>query len=333
MPELTRPGAARGRGWPHFRAFTTNVVGDLAPTVTGGPTAAWVAGITDLNGDGLADFIFGAPGDDDKAPNAGRIFISLGAPILGNSGIPGTGSAGIITIDGVHAGDLAGTSVGSIADLNGDGRAEILVGAPGMDKGAALDAGAAFVLWGLGATGGIDLADPFTDADSAKGYAIKGNAIKGEAAGDAAGGVVLSVGDRNGDGLADVLAGAAGNDAGGSNAGAVYVVWGGNPGPVDRSLISQRIGGAKIGGAAGSLPGSTVAITAAANGDGVADLIIGAPGIGEGVKGLFTPTSWQPDHNIYGTNGNDLMTTGFGGSYKISAGADTIDGPWRQRHN
>ncbi|MFA9207595.1 MAG: integrin alpha, partial [Yersinia sp. (in: enterobacteria)] len=83
-----------------------------------------------------------------------------------------------------------------------------------------VDAGAAFVIWGPSSfAGGVDLADPFSGGG-------KGYAIKGEAAGDAAGYTVLAVGDMNGDGRPDMLVGAPGQDAGGTDAGAAYVVWG-----------------------------------------------------------------------------------------------------------
>lgn len=497
-----------------------NASGDFSNTVSPSPSASWLSGIADLDGDGVADLIVGAPGDDDKAVDAGRIFVHLGATSPGTSTVVADSLTTLI-IDGVHGGDRAGAAVGSIADLNGDGRSEILVGAPGMENGAATDAGAAFVVWGQGAPGGVDLADPATG--SADGFAMKGEAagdaagsaiasitdlngdgkaeivvgapgndaggadagaayvvwgkpslslvrlgnvaagtggfkIVGEAAGDGAGRAVATVGDLNGDGKAEILVGAADSDAGGAQsgaayvvfgksttaavslasvgagtggfritgmagdhagaalaglgdvngdgkadllvgapgsdsayvvfgksgtaevdlaavaggaggyrivaesggdlarlsvaggadlnrdgvndlvigtpdngeggaaAGAVYVVWGGADGTVDLSLVAQGIGGAKIVGNAGSLAGSTVAITPDVDGDGTADLMIGAPGAGESAYVLFSDASWQPDTNIYGTNGDDVIGVGYGGVRVVGAGDDSILG-------
>lgn len=500
--------------------FLPNAGGDFSITVSASPAAKWLGSAGDLDGDGLPDFVFGAPGDDDKAVDAGRVFVHLGAPSPGAT-LTVADSASNIIIDGVNAGDRAGAAVGAIGDLNGDGRGEILVGAPGMENGAAVDAGAAFVVWGRASPGGVDLGDPFSadgggfvmkgeaagdaagtalasvtdlngdgkaeivvgspgnDAggvDAGAAYVVWGKAtgtivrlasvatgtggykIVGEAAGDEAGRVVGTVsdlngdgkaeilvgapdsnaggaqsgavyvvfgksttskvllgtvaggtggfridgmagdqagsaltglGDVNGDGKADILIGAPGSDSayvvfgksgtakvdladvasgvggfriiaesggdlarmsvaggadlnrdgvsdlvigtpdngeGGSEGGAVYVVWGGGTGTVDLSLVAQGIGGAKVVGPAGSLTGATVAIASDVDGDGTSDLMIGAPGRGESAYVLFSDSSWQPDTNIYGTNGDDVIDVGYGGRHVVGAGADSILG-------
>lgn len=130
--------------------------------------------------------------------------------------------------------------------------------------------------------------------------------------------------DLNHDGINDIVIGAADNNEGGSNSGAVYIVWGGGHSAVDLGLISQSIGGAKIVGAAGSLTGASVSITGDLNGDGTADLMIGAPGVGESGYAFFTPATWLPDTNVYGTNGDDIMGPGYGSTHLIGNGTDNI---------
>lgn len=245
----------------------------LLPVATGDFSLggnAWVSGITDLNGDLIPEIITGAAGDDDKDIDAGRIFINYGSAVGGTTTYV-TDAVTKIVIDGVNAGDLAGSSVGSVSDLNGDGRAEILVGAPAMENGASTDAGAAFVLWGLAAGGGIDLNDPFTASG-------KGFAIKGEAAGDNAGITLSSIGDLNGDGKAEILVGASGNDAANTDAGAVYVVWGKSTGSiVNLSSVATGSGGFRIiGEGKHDNAGSALSSIADLNGDGKAEILIGA---------------------------------------------------------
>ena len=190
--------------------------------------------------------------------------------------------------------------------MNGDGRDDILIGAAGANS--------AYVVYGKADHTNVDLSAAFN-----------GFQIIAEAAGDLAKLVVTGGVDLNRDGIDDLVIGASANAEGGANAGAVYVVWGGaGGGPVDLSAVAQGFGGAKIVGAAGSLLGSSLAIGGDMNGDGVADLILGAPGVGESVQVIYTPLSWQPDVNIYGTNGADIMQAGFGGVHQIGAGNDAI---------
>lgn len=230
--------------------------GDLTAAALG--AGGSLGSVLDLNGDGFADLIVGTPGSDDKAADAGRVFITIGHAAAGSSQDVSHGTPEVIIIDGVKAGDKAGFAVGAVADMNGDGLGEILVGAPGMDVGAAGDAGAGFVLWGQasgGAGSGIDLADPFSGGGG-------GYAIKGQAAGDMAGWAMTSAGDMNGDGRADVLIGAPGQDGSGADAGAAYIVWGkSSASAVQLGNVAAGTGGFIIrGAAAGDRIGETLAM-------------------------------------------------------------------------
>ena len=118
--------------------------------------------------------------------------------------------------------------------------------------------------------GGVDLADPFSGGG-------KGDAIKGEAAGDAAGYTVLAVGDMNGDGRPDMLVGAPGQDAGGTDAGAAYVVWGKTTASaVPLTNVAAGVGGVKIvGPSSGDAVGSALGVLGDQNGDGKSEILIG----------------------------------------------------------
>ena len=112
---------------------------------------------------------------------------------------------------GEDANDQAGFSVASAGDVNGDGYDDLLVGALYDDDGGS-QAGAAYLIFGP-VTGDFDLS-----AADAK--------FIGEAASDYAGISVASAGDVNGDGYDDLLVGAYGDDDGGTNAGAAYILYG-----------------------------------------------------------------------------------------------------------
>ena len=104
--------------------------------------------------------------------------------------------------------------------------------------------------------------------------------IIGEAAGDEAGFSVASITDLNGDGLSEILVGATGNDAGGFDAGAAYVVFGkADTAPVDLDAVAAGTGGFKIiGEAAGDLAGTAVAAVGELTGNELGEVLVGAPG-------------------------------------------------------
>ena len=259
--------------------------------------------MADLNGDGRAELLLGAVGNDAGGLDAGAAYVVFGKSTSTEVNLATLGSGGF-RIRGV-VGEGLGSTLTGLGDVNGDGTADLLLGTA--------NGGKAYVVFGRSTTSEVNLAT----------LGSGGYAIRAEAAGDLTGMVVTAAGDLNGDGVADLLIGAPHNAEGGANAGAVYAVWGGDTRDIDLALVAEGIGGAKIVGTAGSLTGSAVALLPDMNGDGRADLFIGSA---TSARVVFNPVSWQPDSNIYGSNAADSMGAGYGGLHRIGAGADAVYG-------
>ena len=115
-----------------------------------------VASAGDVNGDGYADVIVGAPYYDAGETNEGAAFVFLGSAAGFANGSPSTVDA-VIESDQTDA--FLGFSVASAGDVNGDGYADVIVGAYLYDAGESNE-GAAFVF--LGSASGIADGDPAT---------------------------------------------------------------------------------------------------------------------------------------------------------------------------
>jgi hypothetical protein len=224
-----------------------------------GAELGWsVAGAGDVNGDGYADVIVGAPDYDAGETNEGAAFVYLGGAEGILDGNPGTAAAQLES-DQEYA--HLGHSVAGAGDVNGDGYADVIVGAYGYDAGEANE-GAAFVFLG-GAEGILD-GNPGTAAAQ----------LESDQANAWLGWSVAGAGDVNGDGYADVIVGARSYDAGETDEGAAFVFLGsasgiadGNPSTAHAQLESDW---------ADAYLGYSVAGAGDVNGDGYADVIVGA---------------------------------------------------------
>ncbi|TQV79645.1 integrin alpha [Denitrobaculum tricleocarpae] len=178
-------------------------------------------------------------------------------------------------IQGDSAADLAGTSVSSAGDINGDGFDDVFIGALLGDDGGN-GAGEGYVVFGKASGfGTIDLSN-LAPAD--------GFVIQGAETGDWAGQSVSSAGDVNGDGFDDVIIGAAGGANKGDFPGNAHVIFGkaSGFGTIDLANLSATDGFTISGDAIGDRLGSAVSSAGDVNGDGFDDIIIGAQGGDDG---------------------------------------------------
>ena len=239
-------------------------VGDRAGSVSAGG---------DINGDGFDDIIVGAHRGGDGGVDAGEVYVIYGqAEPRGTLDLETLTSDEGFIIQGDTEGDYLGLNVAAGGDVNGDGIDDIIAGAFRGDDGGN-NAGEAYVIYGQ-AGSDRDTVD-VTGIDPADGFIIVG-----DAEGDLAGLAVASAGDINGDGIDDILVGARYGDDGGINAGEAYVIYGktgSSRGTVDLTDLDPSDGFIIQGDAAEDNAGRSVSAAGDVNGDGIDDLIVGAP--------------------------------------------------------
>jgi hypothetical protein len=225
---------------------------------TGGQAGArygWsVATAGDVNGDGFADVIIGAPYYSAGQSEEGRVWIYHGAP----NGLSSTAARHKESnIASAHFGD----SVATAGDVNNDGYADVIIGA--RDYGVSHAAEGRVYVW-HGGPDGIPTGDAHWTAESNQN-------------GGRLGSCVATAGDVNGDGFADVVVGAELYDDTRTDEGAVFV-WHGSAAGANGGVAGVPTNAAWqfFSGQAGARLGNAVSTAGDVNGDGYADVIVGA---------------------------------------------------------
>ena len=222
------------------------------PLASGDQFGRGVAGLGDLDGDGIGDLAVGAPGG---STGVWILHLRRDGTVASQHRINGPGGT-------------FGISVGRLGDLDRDGLPDIAVGAPGRDGGD----GAVFVVF-LNADGTVRSARE-TQKGSYPGSDVLGSSVSG-------------LGDVDGDGVPDLLLGDdKDNDGGGTDTGAVWVSFLRTDGSVrvaqkisnDQGLLGDILNGDDFFGSGAAGVGDL-------DGDGVPDVVVGANGSDGGASG------------------------------------------------
>ncbi|MBY0335186.1 MAG: FG-GAP-like repeat-containing protein [Acetobacteraceae bacterium] len=315
-PGFDGAGADAGGSYVIFggpNVFTTNLTG--AQTLNGttgfriqGPAGLGngysVSSAGDVNGDGFSDLIVGTS----QSAGSGLSYVVFGKA-------SGWGSTfDVTTLNGTNGFALngfnnAGAVVADAGDVNGDGHADVMVGLNSL--------GAVFVVFGRagGWTPSIDL----SALDGTDGFRIDGVAY----------GALDAAGDVNGDGFGDLILGNMDATPNGARSGSAYVVFGhaGAWTPTMSVSSLDGVNGFRLDGAtAGERAGSSVAGAGDVNGDGFADLIVGASRAnytGGTVDAFGNPLAVGAVYVVYGRSGAWDPTVNLGA---LDAQGYRIDG-------
>ena len=205
-----------------------------------------------MNGDGCDDAVVGAPyhdvGERETGRNAGRVYVFYGCSESG-----GLSTTPDWILEGEGQDTHFGISVDTAGDVNGDGYDDIIVGAPGYTNDAG-KIGRAYVFLGFGSGQTTSL---FWSNDGDQAGALYGQSVS-------------AAGDVNGDGYGDIIVGAPRYDNNEVDEGSAFVFFG-SESAISASywMTESNRTNAEFGGSVGT--------AGDVNGDGYADVIVGAP--------------------------------------------------------
>ncbi len=257
-------------------------------------------GVADCDGDGLADVLLGAP-----YPGTSSVFL-FRSPITDDADVADAD----LWLTGQDS-DYAGHG-SDLVDVNGDGLADVLVGAYGADLGGE-DSGAVFVV-----EAPFEQGTRFISLDAAA-------TLTGAQPGDGAGRMVHSGGDADGDGLNDIIIGAAFADRNGTDSGLAQLALG----PFEGSSDLADAQATMLGEAAGDWAGMDVAL-GDIDGDGLADAIVGSSGSSSELVGSVHVFTTLPS-GTRDLDSSDITVRGEGMGWIAgwSVAAEDLDGDGR----
>jgi hypothetical protein len=208
-----------------------------------------VAGAGDVDGDGRADLVIGAPRDDGGGTDSGSVRV-----------VSGLNGATLFTWNGDSAGWNFGAAVAGGRDVDGDGRADVIVGAPSAQPGVArVFSGASGLV--LFTWIGSETQDRF--------------------------GAAVSLGEVTGDARADLFVGAPGATAAGLPIGGVRLFSG-----LNGMLLLSMAASYTSASDTDQGFGAAVLVGGDSNGDGVRELAVGAPGRDAGIAAIDGGSIW-----------------------------------------
>ncbi|WP_052055913.1 FG-GAP repeat protein [Myxosarcina sp. GI1] len=297
-----------------------------------------VSNAGDINSDGFDDLVIGAPNAE-----AGRKYSYKGEAyiIFGKDGFSANfdlnnfnGNNGF-TVSGRNERDFLGSAISNAGDVNGDGFDDIIIGAPdgdGFSSNSNSYRGEAYVIFGR--KSGFDVSFDLNKLDGSNGFKLQGIDIS-----DELGSAVSSAGDVNGDGFDDIIVSAPffdnytyGDDS--NNFGAAYIVFGSDKGfdpALDIADLDVTEGFTFQGVKPSHLFGREVSNAGDINGDGLSDLIVGAPSdYSQFVDDAYVIYGFKPsiltgtekDDRLTGTEKDDLIIGLAGNDSLSSLGGD-----------
>lgn len=324
----SQDGGDRGAIWIYFLTSTGNVksftkINNLVGNFTGTPSidanfGTGMAGLGDLDGDGVEDVAVGADRDDDTG-TVYVLFLNTNGTVKSHVKI-GSGLSGFPNILGFE--DYFGYGLGNIGDLDGDGIIDLAVGAHRTDDGG-VNRGAVHILF-MNSNG--------TVKSRTKISALGGGFVQPYTS---LGVSVTGVGDIDGDGVRDMIVGSNDNN---DDGGVVwYLMMNANGTVKTFHKISDSAGGTNLMLDQGDFFGGSTVFLGDINNDGVKDIAVGAFNDDDGFAdtGAFYVAACDgvsqagADMFICGFNQVTLAATtpGYSGTWNLIAGTGTITNP------